>query len=308
MSRYVLLVERHRCYCLSLSLSSRLGDPGGSVFFWTGRSWSQVGLVAHPFNCSERRFSTVYTRLSSYWQWMEDILNLSNEHLEPSTVSTSSISSTTSTPVKKVTLECNRNSKECGCGLNNVVHSQSSETIFPQSWSMMVSIRGNDDEHLCSGTILSDLFVLTAAHCVSSRSSTDNFSVLAGVDDLSQNSTSLRRVDRIFLHENYTQQIGSLHDLAILQLDRSLNIEREPSLAQTCLPNDPKEEALLMAVGWRRSEVTKEASNVLQQVSVRFLRTCFNSTDELRYQFCVRGSEDQPGQSLGRQQESMSIL
>ena len=281
------------------------------MFFWTGRYWTQVGLVAHPSDCSQTRS---YTRLSAYWPWIEDILIRDNETLEPTTTSTTTVTvsrtsgttrttrtttRTTSTPVKRVIHECDRRPNECGCGLKNVDHAlenPSGEEIAPQSWSMMVSIRANDNEHLCCGTILSDLFVLTAAHCVVHQSTTNNLSVVAGIDLLSQNSTFLRRVDRIFLHENYTQQNGSIHDLAILQLDRSLDIGRESSLAQTCLPNKTEDDAILMAVGWPRSDTDRNVFDHLHQISVRLFPTCANSTYDPRYQFCAGISANQTSQ------------
>lgn len=287
---------------------SRVGDLGGSVFFWTGRYWTQVGLVAHPFDCSQTRS---YTRLSAYWPWIENILTLDNETLEPTTTSTTTATTssttrttrtttrTTSTPVRRVTHECDRRPSECGCGLKNVDHAwdnPSSEEIAAQSWSMMVSIRTNDNEHLCCGTILSDLFILTAAHCVVHQSTTNDLSVVAGIDRLSQNSTFLRRVDRIFLHENYTQQNGSLHDLAILQLDRSLDIDRESTLAQTCLPNKTESDTTLMAVGWPRSDTDRKVLDHLHQISVRLFPTCVNSNYDPRYQFCAGLSANQTGQ------------
>ena len=60
-----------------------LGDSGGPVLYWTGHYWEQVGVIGYNFHCGRAGYPGVYTRLSYYWQWMETILNMNREYLEP---------------------------------------------------------------------------------------------------------------------------------------------------------------------------------------------------------------------------------
>ncbi len=59
------------------------GDSGGPIFQWAGQYWEQVGIVSHGEGCAEPNQPGVYTRISYYYDWINDILKNHNEHLEP---------------------------------------------------------------------------------------------------------------------------------------------------------------------------------------------------------------------------------
>ncbi|CAM4988660.1 unnamed protein product, partial [Rotaria socialis] len=58
-------------------------DSGGPIFQWTGLYWEQVGIVSHGKGCALANSPGIYTRLSYYYDWMEEILKRDGEHLEP---------------------------------------------------------------------------------------------------------------------------------------------------------------------------------------------------------------------------------
>lgn len=60
-----------------------VGDSGGPIFQWAGQYWEQVGIVSHGAGCADAGYPGIYTRLSYYYDWINDILNTTNEHLEP---------------------------------------------------------------------------------------------------------------------------------------------------------------------------------------------------------------------------------
>jgi secreted trypsin-like serine protease len=208
-------------------------------------------------------------------------------------------------PIKKITYECNRIPNECGCSLSNVVLSHSNQKLsstnendedaYPYSWSMLVSIRTNDTKHLCTGTILSDTFILTAAQCVFNGIKSHHLTVAAGIHSLSQYITSIHKVAQIYIHENYTNNATHLHDIAILRLESPLELKTQPLFSKTCLSSinliDSIEDSSLVTVGWRHSIVEENTPNTIQQMSIQSIintnSTCFNSIYNVTYQFCA---------------------
>ncbi|CAF3337433.1 unnamed protein product [Rotaria sp. Silwood1] len=72
-------------FILFFNIKSMLfvGDSGGPIFQWTGQYWEQVGIVSHGNGCAKLGHPDVYTRLSYYYDWINNILKNDNEHLKP---------------------------------------------------------------------------------------------------------------------------------------------------------------------------------------------------------------------------------
>jgi secreted trypsin-like serine protease len=216
------------------------------------------------------------------------------------------------TPVPFPTVyHCNKNNVSCGCGYADVEISQSrimnGENAVEASWSMFVSLRIiNSSKHICGGTLLSNLYVLTAAHCVQSFSSVDpsDLTIAAGATRQSDPERYIRNIRQIYIHPDFTDQAsGFINDIAILELDYPLSVGLNPILSKTCVAdinssilNDTK----LVVIGWGTIEHEQHVEpDVLQQTAVSVIDKdypiCSNLLNDVRKQFCAGVYQDRQG-------------
>jgi secreted trypsin-like serine protease len=198
---------------------------------------------------------------------------------------------------------CNKKNVSCGCGYTDVEITQSrimnGEDVVEASWSMFVSLRIlNSSKHICSGTLLSDLYVLTAAHCIKSFSLLEplDLTIVAGITKHSDPDRYIRNIRQIYTHPNFTDQANRfVNDIAILELDSRLLIDLNPILSKTCVPHlnssilnnrYPSNGTRLVVIGWGTIE-----PDILQQTEVYAIDTdyptCSNLINDTQKQFCA---------------------
>jgi len=206
--------------------------------------------------------------------------------------------------------ECDKNIVPCGCGQTNVginARIVNGENAIRNSWAMMVSLTENRESprHICGGTILSESYILTAAHCVDMFSddlSFENLTITAGIFNLSQPDRISRQVDKISIHPLWKEFHEDLqYDIAILHLAKPLDLETNSSITRTCLPprSNTLEEMMqyplngtsLVVIGWGRLSTSGDVPDILQQVTVNsihhFDKICANSIHDPSVQFCA---------------------
>ncbi|UJR23039.1 hypothetical protein I4U23_026065 [Adineta vaga] len=202
--------------------------------------------------------------------------------------------------VESTEFACNA-STSCGCSqYNALINSRivGGEPAINRSWGWAVSLRVLTEIHFCGGTILSPMYILTAAHCVDDPDIVNyDLKVAVGTDTLTDNDGQRIAVDEIFLHPHWTSKTNE-NDIAILKLKTPI-VFRNQSIAKICLPSMstsiltefPRINSLLVAIGWGYTTMNGNLSNVLRQVTLQAIdhqeTKCRNSINNITLQFCA---------------------
>ena len=121
---------------------------------------------------------------------------------------------------------------------------------------------GKKFEHHCTGSIISNGIVLSAAHCFTSHFfDRDTFEVHAGVENLESTSVVTRKIRKVVLHPEW-QSSGEHHlyfDIAVIFLKEFFTFS--PRIQAICLPSEDHaslpENMLnfgITTVGWGRDD------------------------------------------------------
>merc|ERR1711915_119610 len=165
----------------------------------------------------------------------------------------------------------------CKCGQANqrarVVGGEFAElNEFP--WQVLVGVG-------CGGSLIGDRWVLTAAHCVPPKISTDCVTVDLGEHDRSTSSESKSihsRVRKIIRHERYDpfyeddDPEGASWDVALLELENAIIFDDH--IRPVCLPNPQSPSNIVgksgIASGWGSEKFFKGGGpNVLKKVELQ---------------------------------------
>ena len=137
--------------------------------------------------------------------------------------------------------------------------------------SLQYQLNGNY-KHECGATIISDKFLLTAAHCVYGKNVSD-FKVILGTDKLNFRSSSATEHNllNISIHPSY-EPLYFYNDTAVLELEETLNFNLTQS--PICLPkyfdNDQNSRHQITGTvtGWGAMQNFGQASTELRQARV----------------------------------------
>ncbi|XP_070533440.1 transmembrane protease serine 9-like [Ptychodera flava] len=130
------------------------------------------------------------------------------------------------------------------CGRKPAVDTSSSRIVGgtqarPGEWPWQVSLATSDNGHTCGASILSNRWLLTAAHCFKNPStqelSTDHraWSATFGVVDLNDHRRVRRRLKAIHLQPNYVPSSDD-YDIAMVELVQPISFTDE--IRPICLP------------------------------------------------------------------------
>jgi secreted trypsin-like serine protease len=141
------------------------------------------------------------------------------------------------------TYSCNHNSS-CGCSVKSRIDSKivGGVSVTKHVWNWVVSIRVRN-RHRCGGSIVSNSWILTAAHCFSIVNSLGVNIVQINASDITVHAGSiyqyeesqLRKVTDIILHPKFDELNKYTNDIAVLKLLSPFDMT-DLTLAQICLP------------------------------------------------------------------------
>ncbi|KAK2866005.1 hypothetical protein Q7C36_002061 [Tachysurus vachellii] len=138
-------------------------------------------------------------------------------------------------------------------------------------WPWQVDIQGSSG-HLCGGTLISETWVLSAAHCFPNPSDTSQYVIYAGRLQLNgwNPYESTHRVNRVVVPYGYTDpQLGQ--DIALVELTTPVSWSNH--VQPVCLPNADVSfpgGTMCTITGWGdiRDGVSLQGVGTLQQVQV----------------------------------------
>jgi len=167
-------------------------------------------------------------------------------------------------------------SANCRCGLakrqsgGRIVGGETTE-VNEYPWKIYVQI----GKGRCGGSLLSDQWMLTAAHCVQPVTKS-SLEVRLGEHRLSTSSESQLLkpgIEKIVLHPNYDNKTKN-YDLALLKLGAPVDFEAYPHIRPICLPESTYNNYAgydAIAAGWGRLGIYDTVSNVLRDVTVKVI-------------------------------------
>lgn len=123
---------------------------------------------------------------------------------------------------------------------------------FPFLVSLQVKIKGKF-EHNCGASILSDRFLLTAAHCRLLGSQADDYQIAVGIH--MKNDTGVRyNVSKFIMHPDHIPlPINKVtHDIALLVLDKPIRLDKNTKTIEID-PNFIGENVKATLAGWGSS-------------------------------------------------------
>ncbi|EDW78727.2 uncharacterized protein Dwil_GK12588 [Drosophila willistoni] len=166
----------------------------------------------------------------------------------------------------------------------------------PLQWPFVVAIYRDGKFH-CGGTIFSERWIISAAHCVINYQKYF-YEVRAGLLRRSSYapSTQIQQVSHVIVHQEYERR-SMRNDLSLLRLAGALQYNRW--VKPICLPDKgrttsgddwiwgPEEQVLCTVVGWGAIREKGPSSDPLRQVIVPIRKRCTEPEDQASEDICA---------------------
>ncbi|XP_043935037.1 chymotrypsinogen A-like [Protopterus annectens] len=168
------------------------------------------------------------------------------------------------------------------------------EEAVPGSWPWQVSLQDWTGWHFCGGSLISDQWVITAAHC----SVTTSHRVILGEHDRCSSAEAIETmsISRVFRHPNY-KSYNINNDIALLKLSSCVSFTDR--ISTVCLPassaNFPGD-MTCVTTGWGLTNASSSNTPCqLQQVALPLLTNtqckCYWGSNITNIMICAGASE-----------------
>lgn len=241
----------------------------------SGAILGQLVLLLLCCNSSPPPSPSVYVLVGqdSFFQWLASILwpsivtpppPVAVVTPAPSTSTMSTSTPTTATQPAPSTVAIDRECISCRCGLINTLRrivggQETQRHQYP--WMTVVQLVGR---YYCGGSLISDLYVLTAAHCV--QGVPPELITLRFLEHNRSDSdaTVLQRgALHVKTHELYNPRSYD-NDIAIIQLDRPLSFEAHMRPVCLPVPSASFDGEVAVVTGWGALREGAGATDTLQ--------------------------------------------
>ncbi|XP_073890072.1 transmembrane protease serine 3 isoform X4 [Macaca fascicularis] len=162
-----------------------------------------------------------------------------------------------------VTLQCTACGHRRGYSSRIVGGNMSSLSQWP--WQASLQFQGY---HLCGGSVIAPLWIVTAAHCVYDLYLPKSWTIQVGLVSLLDNPAPSHLVEKIVYHSKYKpKRLGN--DIALMKLTGPLTFNE--MIQPVCLPNSEEnfpDGKVCWTSGWGATEDGGDASPVLNHAAV----------------------------------------
>ncbi|KAB7494686.1 Chymotrypsinogen B2 [Armadillidium nasatum] len=203
----------------------------------------------------------------------------------------------------------NEEFEHCDCGpvYNNQERIHKGKDVNPlykYPWAVYINYTKNGDKAFCTGSIIHENYVLTAAHCFLLGNTPEegiididtvkifvgNFS-LSPLDDI-ENVTQIVQINKIIFHEEVNLKFWE-NDIALLRLSKPLDLKSHKEIKSICLPSPSVTDVEKMTtIGWGATgPKEKKYPKMLHEAQFLVINRCRNPyTHSLDYQhLCILG-------------------